>query len=314
MSDENKYNLKSPAVRRLLREFKDLEKEKSLLYEASPTEQDIFTWHFSIRGPSETPFSKGKYHGKILFPASYPFKPPSIIFLTPNGRFETNKKICLSFTEYHPETWQPSWGVQTVLMALISFMPTPSRGSIGSLSYPPEEIQRLALLSDSYNCKECGVSLSQILNGSLSADSKDISPQLKADIDTLLSCPTPASQSSSGNKDPSKPQPSETQKVPVSDSISESIVSAQPSSVNPKVATSSDALEPKSFISQNSEPCTIPEIESIAAPSQRDANNASSVLQPVRDHQNNLPSTRGLDLCIALVSTVLAYLIINKIF
>lgn len=27
----------------------------------------------------------------------------------PNGRFETNKKICLSMSDYHPETWQPSW-------------------------------------------------------------------------------------------------------------------------------------------------------------------------------------------------------------
>lgn len=27
----------------------------------------------------------------------------------PNGRFETNTKICLSISNYHPEHWQPSW-------------------------------------------------------------------------------------------------------------------------------------------------------------------------------------------------------------
>lgn len=27
----------------------------------------------------------------------------------PNGRFEVGKKICLSISGHHPETWQPSW-------------------------------------------------------------------------------------------------------------------------------------------------------------------------------------------------------------
>ena len=30
-------------------------------------------------------------------------------FRQPNGRFETGKKICLSMSAHHPETWQPSW-------------------------------------------------------------------------------------------------------------------------------------------------------------------------------------------------------------
>ena len=31
------------------------------------------------------------------------------LFLQPNGRFELNKKICLSISAYHPEYWRPSW-------------------------------------------------------------------------------------------------------------------------------------------------------------------------------------------------------------
>jgi len=27
----------------------------------------------------------------------------------PNGRFETQTKICLSISNHHPEHWQPSW-------------------------------------------------------------------------------------------------------------------------------------------------------------------------------------------------------------
>lgn len=35
----------------------------------------------------------GLYHGRILLPPEYPFKPPSFLLLTPNGRFETGQKV-----------------------------------------------------------------------------------------------------------------------------------------------------------------------------------------------------------------------------
>jgi hypothetical protein len=35
----------------------------------------------------------GIYHGRILLPSEYPFKPPSFLMLTPNGRFETGVKV-----------------------------------------------------------------------------------------------------------------------------------------------------------------------------------------------------------------------------
>ena len=55
------------------------------------------------------------------------------MMLTPNGRFETNTKICLSISSYHPEHWQPSWSMRTALTALIAFLPTHGQGAIGSL-------------------------------------------------------------------------------------------------------------------------------------------------------------------------------------
>ena len=76
---------------------------------------------------------EGIYHGRIILPAEYPFKPPSFTLLTPNGRFELNTKICLSISSHHPEHWQPSWSIRTALTALIAFMPSPGQGAIGSL-------------------------------------------------------------------------------------------------------------------------------------------------------------------------------------
>ena len=41
--------------------------------------------------------------------------------LTETGRFEINSPICLSISDYHPETWNPIWPVESVIVGLISF-------------------------------------------------------------------------------------------------------------------------------------------------------------------------------------------------
>jgi len=150
-----KYNTKSPAVKRLMREACEL-KDPTEEYCAHPVDDNLFEWHFTVQGPSGTDFEGGLYHGRILLPADYPMKPPNIILLTPNGRFETQKKICLSISGHHPETWQPSWSIRTALLALIAFMPTPANGTIGAVDYTPEERQRLARKSSSWECPTCG--------------------------------------------------------------------------------------------------------------------------------------------------------------
>lgn len=52
------------------------------LYFQSIVQDNIYEWHFTIRGPSGTEFEGGIYHGRILLPPEYPFKPPNIVFLT----------------------------------------------------------------------------------------------------------------------------------------------------------------------------------------------------------------------------------------
>lgn len=155
MDVEGKYNIKSTGVKRLMRESSEL-KDRTDEYYAYPLEDNLFEWHFTVRGPPDSDFEGGLYHGRILLPIEYPMQPPNIILVTPNGRFETNKKICLSISGHHPETWQPSWSIRTALLAIIAFMPTPGNGTIGSLDYTKAERQRLARKSHSWECPECG--------------------------------------------------------------------------------------------------------------------------------------------------------------
>lgn len=42
--------------------------------------------------------------------------------ITPSGRFQINTRLCLSISDFHPDTWNPSWTVSTIIMGLISFM------------------------------------------------------------------------------------------------------------------------------------------------------------------------------------------------
>jgi len=149
------YNLRNPAVKRLMKEAEEL-RQPTEEYRAQPIEDNLFEWRFTLKGPSNSDYEGGIYHGRITLPTEYPMKPPSIILLTPNGRFETNKKICLNISGHHPETWQPSWSIRTALLAIIGFMPTHGNGAIGSLDYTREERQQLALKSQEFQCPECG--------------------------------------------------------------------------------------------------------------------------------------------------------------
>ena len=147
---------KSTAVKRILADVRELEQHPSPRYHAEPLENNMFEWHFTIRGSKGSDFEGGSYHGRILLPNEYPFKPPNIIFLTKNGRFEVGTKICLSISAHHEESWQPAWGVRTMLEAIISFLPSEGAGAIGALNWSRAE--RLSLAKESHNfvCPICG--------------------------------------------------------------------------------------------------------------------------------------------------------------
>lgn len=216
------FNMRSPAVKRLMREAEELKNPTELFF-AQPLEDNIFEWHFTIRGPEETDFDGGIYHGRILLPAEYPMKPPSIILLTPTGRFKVHEKICLSISGHHPETWLPSWSIRTALLALIGFMPTVGEGAIGSLDYTTEERKALAKKSSSFQCNTCKINNIEILP-MLTNNSQEISAEAKE----LASQINFKNNNKSDNKasEPSQSESTELrQRQPVTETVTSTVIS-----------------------------------------------------------------------------------------
>lgn len=121
------------AQKRLTREYKAIVKNPPQYIIAKPNEKNLLEWHYVITGPPDTVYSGGQYHGTLVFQADYPFKPPAIRMTTPSGRFRTNSRLCLSMSDYHPDTWNPAWSVSTILTGLLSFM-TGTEETTGSIA------------------------------------------------------------------------------------------------------------------------------------------------------------------------------------
>lgn len=143
----------STATARLKQDYLRLMRDPVPYVTATPLSNNILCWHYCVTGPVDTPYVGGYYHGKLVFPREFPFKPPAIYMITPNGRFKVNQKLCLSISDFHPDTWNPAWSVSTILTGLLSFMVenTPTSGSTESSDGTK---RRLAQESKEFNLKD----------------------------------------------------------------------------------------------------------------------------------------------------------------
>lgn len=142
-------------VRRLTKELKSLRKNpvREPTISVAPNEANILEMHYVIEGSAKTPYEGGVYHGKLIFPKEYPLKPPGVMMLTPSGRFQPGRKLCLSMSDFHPESWNPMWSVSTILTGLYSFM-IESNPTLGSINTSTKTKRQLAASSLEYNVKK----------------------------------------------------------------------------------------------------------------------------------------------------------------
>ncbi|GJP37664.1 hypothetical protein CLOM_g22101 [Closterium sp. NIES-68] len=109
-------------------------------------ESNMLDWHFLLEGPPDTPYEGGWYIARLRYPPDYPFSPPAILMLSPSGRFKTNTRLCLSISDFHPESWNPAWSVSMVMIGLLSFM-VENTQTTGSLETSDDEKRAFARAS-----------------------------------------------------------------------------------------------------------------------------------------------------------------------
>ncbi|OWF39850.1 ubiquitin-conjugating enzyme E2 J2-like [Mizuhopecten yessoensis] len=141
------------ATGRLKQDYLRIMKDPVPYVQAIPLPSNILEWHYIVTGPEQSPYEGGIYHGKLIFPREFPFKPPSIYMITPNGRFKCNTRLCLSISDFHPDTWNPAWSVSTILTGLLSFMLEKSP-TLGSIETSDATKRQLAAASGQFNLND----------------------------------------------------------------------------------------------------------------------------------------------------------------
>ncbi len=81
-ANDQQWNKNHSAIKRIMSEIRELEKNPDPNFVIQPLEGNLFEWHFTIRGPKDTEFEQGVYHGRLILPENYPYKPPDIMLLT----------------------------------------------------------------------------------------------------------------------------------------------------------------------------------------------------------------------------------------
>ncbi|KAL6274198.1 hypothetical protein ACE6H2_024890 [Prunus campanulata] len=142
---EDKCNINNSGEKQILEEYNEIESNPSEDFKCLKLDWNPYEWQFAIRGPSGTEFEGGIYHGVIQFSKGYPSKPPSIMFLTKNGRL----KIQTDISSRLLSNWQSQRSVRKALLALIDEMPTfpDVCDDLDSVKYNKEVRRALAIKS-----------------------------------------------------------------------------------------------------------------------------------------------------------------------
>lgn len=113
------------ASKRITKELKYLNRDRTTLYAAAPSKDDPFHWTATIKGPSESPYQHGMFFLSIRFPTDYPFKPPKVTFSTKiyHPNISSKGEICLDILGTQ---WSPVLTVSKILLSISSLLSDPN--------------------------------------------------------------------------------------------------------------------------------------------------------------------------------------------
>ena len=112
-------------IRRLTKEFKDIQKDYTPNLSAAPINDNLFKWGAVILGPVGTPYEGGIFNLTISVPPGYPFKPPIVIFNTKiyHPNINSAGSICLDILK---NQWSPALTLSKILLSICSLLADPN--------------------------------------------------------------------------------------------------------------------------------------------------------------------------------------------
>jgi ubiquitin-conjugating enzyme E2 J2 len=137
--------------KRITKEFNELKENPLPNIKISHNPNNILDWYCLIYDLDEDEYRGCEYIFNIKMSSNYPFDPPEFYFLTPNGRFDINKKLCFSNSSYHKESWSPLWTIKTIILGFVSFFLEKTSSGIGHINMSIENKQKFANESIKYN-------------------------------------------------------------------------------------------------------------------------------------------------------------------
>ena len=144
--------LTDKGTKRILKEIKDLqEKSKDDLGFSISFQESCLQEMFFIMRSLDGDYQGGEYILRVKLPDNYPYSPPVISCLTPNGRFSPETNICLNISRFHSESWSPLITLEKLVLSVISVFYDDAISGVGSIHSSPAEKKRLAETSQDYN-------------------------------------------------------------------------------------------------------------------------------------------------------------------
>jgi len=113
------------AARRIQKELTDLNRTPIPGVKISYDEENIMMWNCQIAGPADSPYKGGTFKFTMEFPTTFPFKAPTVTFLTKMYHPGINQEghICLPMLR---DEWKPSVSITTILTTILEKVGNPS--------------------------------------------------------------------------------------------------------------------------------------------------------------------------------------------
>ena len=145
-------------------ELKRIRDKPDKNFKVSLAEDNLMDWYVLYSNLDDPRFLGGEYILHIKLHDGYPHKAPDFRWLTPNGRFEINTKICYNISTYHENDsggggWNPLWTLNSMIIGIMSMLFDNDTNGIGHIhgtkleayqKFAKESLEFNKLLNDKY--------------------------------------------------------------------------------------------------------------------------------------------------------------------